>query len=583
MKIRLPLPLVSKHDKEGISTVQSADDMSCSSESSVRSSLSRRSFSLSPRARRRSRSRSKSATRSFREESSNATTDNTTTKKAQSPNKKSPIMKRLQKSCNAILSNSSGHQRKSSMRRGHEKENASPSSRSTSSNVEFSFDSTIVSLPNVSIPVPPSHAASIPSNVRGGETIAGVELARGKDLNNKSKKWAKQLGVDTFTGDKGTREDNRAHIDDCGEDEDEDERYSPTSVATANSLLPPLFDSDDEDDVMQFSAIDPDEEIIGVSVNIQVDVNNNQHKVKDINRYGDCIALEHKYKVDDEIRYESKFDTNKNPVTDTDSEMICNHSKDRTAGVSSGGTQNTRMSSCSSSRSAGKSLSSGNSLEGARSLVYDSDENNTGHGVGPGHSIMVPPKEVVAITSSPASIAPPNREKGKERNRGGTIVSSARKRDGKDDFDQPNTEANDSNNDVDEEEDDEKKTAQDLAIKLVRDIEELRQENERYTSKNRRLESKFQKLKAQQDENMIHRSRLMKACLLTSPVFILCGGLDSFLSTILLVWVLVEVDSYLDLSDEALDREEDDEDNSDDEDDGDDDHDDLDDDSSMSL
>mmetsp|Transcript_25845 Transcript_25845/g.60853 ORF Transcript_25845/g.60853 Transcript_25845/m.60853 type:complete len:584 (+) Transcript_25845:270-2021(+) len=583
MKIRLPLPLVSKHDREGIGTVHSADDMSCSSESSVRSSRSHRSFSLSPRSRRRSRSRSRSVIRSFREESTNAAPQTTETKKSQSPPKKSPIMKRLQKSCNAILSNSSGHQRRSSLRRGREKENTSPSSNNTSRSVELSFDSSIVSLPNVPIPHPPSDITPKPSDLGVAATIAGVELARGKESNNKSKKTTKQLGVDTFTGDKGTRDESNVYAADCVDDEDEDDKYSPTSVATANSLLPPLFDSDDEEDIVQFSAIDPDEEIIGVSVNIEVDVHTNQHQAKQVHGYGDCLPLEHKYKVDDEIRYESKFFGNKRAVPGVDSELVSNHSKGRAAGVSSGGTQYTRMSSYGSSHSAGKSLSSGNSLEGARSLVYDSDEDNTGVGVGSGHSIMVPPKEVVAITASPASFAPLNTGTSKKSNRVAGIASPAKKGDSGDAFDGTNTKDKHSNHDVDEKEDDEKKTAQQLAVKLGQDIEELRQQNERYASKNRRLESKFQKLKAIQDENMIHRGRLVKACLLTSPVFILCGGLDSFLSTILLVWVLVEVDSYLDLSDEALDREEDDEGNSDDDDFTDDDHDDLDDDSSMSL
>jgi hypothetical protein len=117
--------------------------------------------------------------------------------------------------------------------------------------------------------------------------------------------------------------------------------------------------------------------------------------------------------------------------------------------------------------------------------------------------------------------------------------------------------------------------AQGLAFKLVRDLESVRQENERYTSRNRRLQSQLQILKAQQDEHMIHRGRLLKACIYTSPVFILCGGLDAFLTTILLVWVLIEVDSYMDLGDEgvagddedSVDEDEDDLDNDSDEDD----------------
>jgi hypothetical protein len=49
---------------------------------------------------------------------------------------------------------------------------------------------------------------------------------------------------------------------------------------------------------------------------------------------------------------------------------------------------------------------------------------------------------------------------------------------------------------------------------------------------------------------LIYRSRLIKACMCVSPVFLLCGGLDIFCVTILLVWVLVEAESYMDLGDE---------------------------------
>merc|ERR1740130_701289 len=119
--------------------------------------------------------------------------------------------------------------------------------------------------------------------------------------------------------------------------------------------------------------------------------------------------------------------------------------------------------------------------------------------------------------------------------------------------------------------------AQGLAFKLVQDLESVRQENERYASRNRRLQSQLQILKVQQDEHMVHRGRLLKACIYTSPVFILCGGLDAFLTTILLVWVLIEVDSYMDLGDEgaaeddedSVDEDDDDLDNDSDEDDDD--------------
>mmetsp|Transcript_12261 Transcript_12261/g.25310 ORF Transcript_12261/g.25310 Transcript_12261/m.25310 type:complete len:85 (+) Transcript_12261:1-255(+) len=56
---------------------------------------------------------------------------------------------------------------------------------------------------------------------------------------------------------------------------------------------------------------------------------------------------------------------------------------------------------------------------------------------------------------------------------------------------------------------------------------------------------------------MVHRGRLIKACLYTAPVFVLCGGLDAFLATILLVWVLIEVESYLDGNEGHGEEEED--------------------------
>jgi hypothetical protein len=42
------------------------------------------------------------------------------------------------------------------------------------------------------------------------------------------------------------------------------------------------------------------------------------------------------------------------------------------------------------------------------------------------------------------------------------------------------------------------------------------------------------------------------------PVFILCGGFEAFLSTIILVWVLVEIESSFDM--DAADDDEEDED-----------------------
>lgn len=73
--------------------------------------------------------------------------------------------------------------------------------------------------------------------------------------------------------------------------------------------------------------------------------------------------------------------------------------------------------------------------------------------------------------------------------------------------------------------------AQDMASNLARDLEAVREENERLVASNRRLLASLQGVKQHQEDNMIYRGRLIKACLYCSPVFILCGGLDAFLST----------------------------------------------------
>jgi hypothetical protein len=100
--------------------------------------------------------------------------------------------------------------------------------------------------------------------------------------------------------------------------------------------------------------------------------------------------------------------------------------------------------------------------------------------------------------------------------------------------------------------DEEMRMAQDLAANLVRELEACREENERLVSRNRRLQTNLQDMKLHKDEHMIYRSRLGKACLYSAPVFYFCGGLDIFCVTVLLVWVLVEIESYLDLDDEGL-------------------------------
>lgn len=73
--------------------------------------------------------------------------------------------------------------------------------------------------------------------------------------------------------------------------------------------------------------------------------------------------------------------------------------------------------------------------------------------------------------------------------------------------------------------------AQELANQLARDLETLREENEKLLSTNRRLLSSLQGVKQYQEDNMILRSRLIKSALYCSPIFYFCGGLDSFLST----------------------------------------------------
>ncbi|KAG7351148.1 hypothetical protein IV203_010508 [Nitzschia inconspicua] len=94
------------------------------------------------------------------------------------------------------------------------------------------------------------------------------------------------------------------------------------------------------------------------------------------------------------------------------------------------------------------------------------------------------------------------------------------------------------------------RTAREMAANLLEELEAVRGENERIISRTRRLQTQLQELKIHQEENLIQRSRLIKACLYISPIFILCGGLDVFCISILLVWVLVEVESYMELGEE---------------------------------
>ncbi len=213
---------------------------------------------------------------------------------------------------------------------------------------------------------------------------------------------------------------------------------------------------------------------------------------------------------------------------------------------------------------------------GRGSLLFNSDDGSNDHIASLTKSTFKPPREVVTITSYPVVASNSDmphtthrrrRKQKKELNLKATKIVSKlggeKEGPGENAKLQSRAKRNKGSNSSycsstgDCVEDDETKTAKELAAKLVVDLEALREENEKHVSKNRRLEAKLQIIKAQQDEHMVHRGRLIKACLYTAPVFVLCGGLDAFLATILLVWVLIEVESYLD-GNEGHDGEEED-------------------------
>jgi len=201
------------------------------------------------------------------------------------------------------------------------------------------------------------------------------------------------------------------------------------------------------------------------------------------------------------------------------------------------------------------------------SLAFDSDDGSNDHIASLTKCTFKPPREVVTITSSPIVASnsnapyttPGRRRKQKQALHPNLSKSTSKSKNEEEARGERNKGSSNSNCSSADDciDDDETKTAKDLAAKLVVDLEELREENEKHVLKNRRLEAKLQILKAQQDEHMVHRGRLIKACLYTAPVFVLCGGLDAFLATILLVWVLIEVENYLD-GNEGHDEEDED-------------------------
>jgi hypothetical protein len=100
--------------------------------------------------------------------------------------------------------------------------------------------------------------------------------------------------------------------------------------------------------------------------------------------------------------------------------------------------------------------------------------------------------------------------------------------------------------------------AEDLVASLFRDLERARRSIHTLVSRNFALTSHIKGIKMDQEDNTIQRSSLIKACVYVCPVFILCGGLEAFVATIILVWVLVEIESsfYVYAADD--DEEEDD-------------------------
>jgi hypothetical protein len=480
-------------------------------------------------------------------------------------------MKRLQKSFASAPNNTRGGDNPqpqsfdSSDTVYHEKENNIPLSATNATNdTELPIDSTIVSIAERAVavnfpssyirPVPikredihgslprtdgksersartpvetqtPTHGRASDEIFRSRTIVTDTDIA-GIEFEQQANKTTKIGGEVLLLGEMSGETKYGIHGDvyieiHCSEDGEKDEEHSPVLVTTSNSLLPPLVD-DDNDGKGNQKVLLPD---IGIGKK---------------GRTG--VSKQPNMPLSKPARLEAASASYTPP-------------RDMNACVSS-------------PLSAGSCLLSANgssdsSLSMARSsLIFDSDDGSNDHIAYLTKSNFKPPKEVVTITSGPVLANNPEipyktpakrrkhnlpkqnqnaikieEEEDNEKccdplgsNRKGTSGTRDRRK-------------KETSSDV---EDDEKKTAQELAVRLVGDLEAMREEHEKCLSKNRRLETKLQILKAQQDEHMVHRGRLIKACLYTAPVFVLCGGLDAFLATILLVWVLVEVESYLD-------------------------------------
>jgi hypothetical protein len=88
--------------------------------------------------------------------------------------------------------------------------------------------------------------------------------------------------------------------------------------------------------------------------------------------------------------------------------------------------------------------------------------------------------------------------------------------------------------------------AEDLVASLFRDMEMARRSTHTLVSRNVTLAGAIKGMRLDQEEHYISRSSLMKVCVYISPVFILWGGLEYFVSTIILVWVLLELEAAVD-------------------------------------
>lgn len=79
--------------------------------------------------------------------------------------------------------------------------------------------------------------------------------------------------------------------------------------------------------------------------------------------------------------------------------------------------------------------------------------------------------------------------------------------------------------------------ADDLIESLFRDLEKSRRSMHHLSKRNAALTSEKKAMRT----NMVDRSFLLKTCLYICPVFILCGCIEAFLSTVVMVWVFLEL------------------------------------------